>query len=114
MRVPSLQRALVFIGLWNRHASRLKAARLCEKWETALTDPELVADLVEIGGLLDPQTVEAAGGGIGMLPPDVLAFNAGRRAAVLSILARAQVKTDDINKALKQEELEQNETELDD
>lgn len=77
--------------LLPRFARPQGAAATARRWVAARNaQPGIVADLIELGGVLRPVGAP--------LDPQRLAYEAGRRDLALELLALAQVDYDDLNR----------------
>ena len=74
---------------------RREADRIVHLWRQAnMKQPEILLDIAFLGGLTEDPTTRP-------LTPEALAFDAGRRAMALQIMARMTATPDDLTEALE-------------
>lgn len=82
------------------------AARMASRWQRAAgADPELIEDLIRLGGVLAKQPAEYAGGIEKLVPIDPvrMARNEGRREMAVELLAMMNVTPSEIATLLETE-----------
>lgn len=80
------------------------STRLARRWGAAATTcPALVRDVIELGGVLAPPLMRADGTDTLAMSEGELAFEAGRRAFALELLALMQVGPDELSQFMQED-----------
>lgn len=87
---PRVERAFL------KTVSQLDEREMARRWNKArLANPELMADVIRLGGVLAAQPMQA--GEVQPLDPARLSYEAGRRDFALQLLAMMQMSIDEFN-----------------
>lgn len=95
---PRVERALV------KTITRLDERGMARRWNKArLTHPELMADVIRLGGVLAAQPMQ--GGEVQPLDAPRLAYEAGRRDLALHLLAMMQMSIAEFNLLMENDDV---------